>query len=73
MIHIHSIIQKDNENNWLFEWKEHKVLKNEKTWRIIFIKSLGTNFDFNKRWLDMPQLIETGVASTSAKKRNSPS
>ena len=68
MIHIYSITQKDNENNWLFEWKEHNGLQNEKSWRTIFIKSLGTNFDFNKRWLDMPQLIETGVASTSAKK-----
>ena len=73
MIHIYSITQKDTENNWLFEWKEHKVLPYEKAWRTVFIKSIGTDFDFDKRWLDMPQLTDTGVASTSAKKRNSPS
>ena len=27
IMHIYSLTQKDNENNWLFEWKEHKVRK----------------------------------------------
>ena len=54
IIHIYSLTQKDNENNWLFEWKEHKVWKNEKALRRIFIKSIGTDFDYNSRWLEMP-------------------
>ena len=72
MVHIYSITQKDNKNNWLFECKEHKVLPHEKAWRAIFLKSLGTDFDFDKRWLDMLQLTDTDVASTSAKKRSLP-
>ena len=72
IINIYSITQKDNENNWLFEWKEHKVRKCEKTWKRIFIASLGTDFDFNKRWLDMPKEIVTGGTSSSAKKATRP-
>ena len=51
LIQIYSITQKDNKNNWLFECKEHKVLPHEKAWRAIFLKSLNTDFDFDKRWL----------------------
>ena len=70
LIQIYSITQKDNKNNWLFECKKHKVLPHPKAWRSIFLQSINTDVDFDKRWLGMPQLSDTDVASTSSKNRN---
>ena len=72
IISIYSITQKDNDNNWLFECKEHKVRSCKKTWRAIFVKSLGKDFDFNKRWLEMPKERVTGGTSSSSKKGTRP-
>ena len=70
LIQIYSVTQKDQKNKWLFECKEHKVLPHVPAWRSIFLKSVNTDFDFDKRWLKMPQVSDTDVASTSSKKRN---
>ena len=70
MIYIYSITQKDNKNNWLFECKKHKVLPYPKAWRSIFLQSINTDVDFDKRWLGMPPISDTDVASTSSKNRN---
>lgn len=57
IINIYELTQKDNENDWLFEWKENKVLNIPIRWRIFFMKSLGN--DFNSRWSKTPKKIDS--------------
>ena len=42
IINIYELTQKNHENNWLFEWKEHNVRNIAGACRRLFISSIGT-------------------------------
>ena len=68
MINIYEITQKNHDNNWLFEWKENKVLKNATIWKRVFIESFKTDFDYNGRWANFQKHIGTDDANKQSKK-----
>ena len=68
MINIYKITQNNHDNNWLFEWKENKVLKNAGIWQKLFIKSFKTDFDYNGRWANFQKHIGTDDANKQSKK-----